>query len=475
MNTLAIIARCLALLLLFLFEVGLSTAAAQATFEITPSSAVIGVKGKAGLIGIYDPDGPAGPLYQEVIDSSNIKWSVSNPALARLSGGRFIYGLTEGSVIVTGQYLGLSAQAQITISGQQDLHSFITPDGRTRYYLLYIPASYSKGTPAPLVLNFHGGGGNGQNQQDISLMNATAKKYGFVLAYPYGTSSLGTDPAYLKFVFNSGSCCGFAASAKVDDVLFTKMLIERISEAYSIDKDRVYSTGFSNGASLSHRLGCELSESITAIGPVAAGLSMGGDFTQCTPKRAAPVYEFHGTTDTNYPFLGGDSAKGEKFPIPDTIGVWYGLHGFVFSDQSSGYSNGSVSCSYYTNSSTPRQVILCVADPSVKITDASGRVLDGGGHAWPGGRVGAASYADFPNTEIDFNERLWLFFSQYSMKDSDSDGTADYDDLCPHDAGKTHPGACGCGTPDTFDENGRPICGDASPPNSPRKLRIAVK
>ena len=32
--------------------------------------------------------------------------------------------------------------------------------------------------------------------------------------------------------------------------------------------------------------------------------------------------------------------------------------------------------------------------------------------------------------------------------DSDSDGTADCDDLCPADPDKTDPGTCGCGVPD---------------------------
>ncbi|MFC2015269.1 putative metal-binding motif-containing protein, partial [Chloroflexota bacterium] len=48
--------------------------------------------------------------------------------------------------------------------------------------------------------------------------------------------------------------------------------------------------------------------------------------------------------------------------------------------------------------------------------------------------------------------------------DSDGDGVPDRDDGCPNDAGKTEPGACGCGTPDTdSDGDGEADCVDNCP------------
>ncbi|GAB6096220.1 hypothetical protein JCM14469_24730 [Desulfatiferula olefinivorans] len=46
-------------------------------------------------------------------------------------------------------------------------------------------------------------------------------------------------------------------------------------------------------------------------------------------------------------------------------------------------------------------------------------------------------------------------------QDTDNDGTADDNDGCPNDAGKTAPGVCGCGTPDTdSDGDGTPDCNE---------------
>ena len=54
--------------------------------------------------------------------------------------------------------------------------------------------------------------------------------------------------------------------------------------------------------------------------------------------------------------------------------------------------------------------------------------------------------------------------------DSDGDGYLDCEDGCPNDAGKSEPGACGCGVADTdSDSDGTPDCNDACP-NDPDKI-----
>jgi hypothetical protein len=45
--------------------------------------------------------------------------------------------------------------------------------------------------------------------------------------------------------------------------------------------------------------------------------------------------------------------------------------------------------------------------------------------------------------------------------DSDGDGTLDCIDNCPNDPRKTDAGECGCGTPDTYTDNGGCIVWDA--------------
>ena len=39
---------------------------------------------------------------------------------------------------------------------QQTINETMIHDGITRSYTIYVPANYTPGTPAPMVLNFHG-------------------------------------------------------------------------------------------------------------------------------------------------------------------------------------------------------------------------------------------------------------------------------------------------------------------------------
>jgi poly(3-hydroxybutyrate) depolymerase len=54
----------------------------------------------------------------------------------------------------------------------------------------------------------------------------------------------------------------------VDDVSFIRALIDKLEHDYPVDPKRVYIAGISNGAMMSYRLACELSDKIAAITPV---------------------------------------------------------------------------------------------------------------------------------------------------------------------------------------------------------------
>jgi polyhydroxybutyrate depolymerase len=77
---------------------------------------------------------------------------------------------------------------------------------------------------------------------------------GFLLVHPLGT----LDPTGTTY-WNSGW------GGTVDDIGFTGALIDSIAEAYSVNLDRVYSTGMSNGGFMSYTLACSLSDRIAAI------------------------------------------------------------------------------------------------------------------------------------------------------------------------------------------------------------------
>src|SRR5262249_44155717 len=83
-------------------------------------------------------------------------------------------------------------------------HHLRTPEhgGRQRSYVLHVPPRPA--TPAPLVLAFHGGGGNGPGFQRYAGLDPLADRDGWLVAYPNGTSRRFSGHL---LTWNGGGCC----------------------------------------------------------------------------------------------------------------------------------------------------------------------------------------------------------------------------------------------------------------------------
>lgn len=310
--------------------------------------------------------------------------------------------LLGGALIETGKKVGLFGRSRAA-----DLHrafgaaegkrtSFdhtISVDGLERQYLVHLPAGYSPTWPMPVVLNFHGGGGNAEWQQRETGMNATADTGGFVVVYPQGTSGpfgLGT--------WNAGSCCGLAMRRNVDDVKFTAALLDDLASKHPVDKRRIFATGMSNGAMLVYRLACELSDRIAAVAPVAGALLDAG---HCEPRRPIPVLHFHGTADKLVPFEGGYGkigSSGEFRSVVETISKFVQFNE-CSKEPEKAYDKGDATCQSFRSCKNSADVNLCT--------------IDGGGHTWPGAKPndkrGKTSY------NISANDAMWDFFRSHPM------------------------------------------------------------
>ncbi|NOH04339.1 MAG: hypothetical protein HND47_21375 [Chloroflexi bacterium] len=157
----------------------------------------------------------------------------------------------------------------------------IVIDGQTRQYRLHVPSTYEAGKPAPLVINLHGLNSNAEQQEHVSQMSVKADEAGFIVVYPEG---LGNPQ-----IWHVGPRAEGAA-----DLQFIRDLIRRLQQQLSIDPARIYATGISNGAQMTNRLGCEMSDVIAVIAPVSGGYPPTDD---CHPMRPVPLVAFHGTDD----------------------------------------------------------------------------------------------------------------------------------------------------------------------------------
>ena len=164
--------------------------------------------------------------------------------------------------------------------------------GRSRTYILHAPSGLTAGTALPVVIDLHGAGGNGKQQQGMSGFSSLADKEKFLAIFPDGVDG------YWNV---DDTCCGTAGKEKIDDVGFLKAIITKLSTETCIDAERIYVSGFSNGGGLAHRMGCDAADVIAAIAPTATDLR-----TQpCNAARPISMMEVKGVADSLEPYEGG--------------------------------------------------------------------------------------------------------------------------------------------------------------------------
>lgn len=280
--------------------------------------------------------------------------------------------------------------AQTTVNGSFDY------GGITRTYSFYVPASYVQGQPVPLVLNLHGYSSNGAQQAIYGDFRPIADTAGFIVAHPDGT----IDPIYNQRFWNFG-----IMGSTVDDAGFLEALLDTISAGYSVNSERIYCTGMSNGGFMCYALACQ-SNRFAAIGSVTGSMSI-AMYNTCNPVHPIPVLHIHGTDDAVNPYAGNTTSKG----IADVVNFWVGKNG----------------CS-----TTPSVVQLpdinqadnATAEHYLYSGGMNGHTVEhfkvtGGGHTWPGSIVPLPGNG---NTCMDFNAsaEIWRFFSQFTLSGSAS-------------------------------------------------------
>jgi polyhydroxybutyrate depolymerase len=274
--------------------------------------------------------------------------------------------------------------------------------GMERHYAVHVPGSYNPGRPTPVILNFHGGGGNPKSERTISMMDQASDRYGFIVVYPQGTGAKFRLINPHGYTWNAGTCCGWAMKHHIDDVGYTKAVLDDLESRFNVDKKRVFATGISNGAMMCFRLACELSNRIAAIAPIAGTMGV----SSCHPSRPVSVIYFHGTADKFVPFGGGKgprSLPGEFFESVDkTIAFWRQQDKITASPRV--VKRGQATGYYYGPGADGAEVALWV--------------IQGGGHTWPGGQFGFLGRRILGEMthEISANDLMWEFFQRHPLK-----------------------------------------------------------
>jgi polyhydroxybutyrate depolymerase len=276
----------------------------------------------------------------------------------------------------------------------------------SRYYFVHTPPQ--KKVKYALVVNLHGGGSQGRDQEEFSAMDKTADKHGFYVVYPNGIGKL-----HNRFLtWNAGDCCGYAHEHHSDDVGFIRQVIDAVIKHYPIDPQRVYVTGMSNGAKMAFYLAEKLPDRIAAIAPVAGG-RMPDTSQQLKPM---PVMYFHSIDDPRAIYKGG---LGPSFPltnqrvqhpnIDSVLAAWARIDGC------SERRKETVVRNYKTKHKThnARKFVYqdCKSAPVILWQ------MEKVGHVWPGGRQNYMERTLGESTRvINANEEMWQFFKSFRVR-----------------------------------------------------------
>lgn len=213
-----------------------------------------------------------------------------------------------------------------------------------RTAILHMPPTPAPSGGYPVVINMHGLGGQASSQKFESgdrsercgsggcSFSDIADTRGWIVVYPQG---------YQKS-WNGGKCCGTAAKENVDDVGFLRDLIDNIAGAHPVNRARVFSTGFSNGAIMSWRLACEAPDLVWAVAPVHGAFNQGQPASfECNVSRPVSVLAFVGLQDR----LQGPDVEGPGGNA--SVTDWRRRLGHTAAPTQS-FANVSTTCSYTT-------------------------------------------------------------------------------------------------------------------------------
>lgn len=320
-----------------------------------------------------------------------------------------------GLLLLTCATLGAACGTGSSSPGEQQSlppgdHTFsLHHDGRTRSYIVHVPPGING--PVPVLLAFHGGGGNAAGFKAYAELDRVADAEGFLVVYPNGTGVL----ANVLLTFNSGDgCCGYAREHNVDDVGFAVAVLADLENRTAIDRRRIYATGHSNGAGMSHRLAAERSDLVAAIAPVAASL----DLAAFAPSMPVPVLQIHSVDDPRALYEGGlgppfPGTTLQHFHQPAQAGLdrWIAVNGCPTVPDTIETRAGAAGTMNEGHTAT-----LLRWSPCTSGAEVSHWKLTGAGHGWPGNVTPSTPESIIgPYTSIVIAaEEVWAFVSRFS-------------------------------------------------------------
>jgi polyhydroxybutyrate depolymerase len=236
----------------------------------------------------------------------------------------------------------------------------------------------------------------------FNRFNELADRDGFIALYPDGVGKVWNDGRKIQGEM--------AHREKIDDLGFLSALIDQFENQFGADPRRVYVTGISNGAMMSTRLACELSEKIAAAAPVAGSIPqvlMGA----CHSKFPVSMLFINGDEDPLVPFKGGQvrafgQDRGEIIPVEEAARFWAQRDGCPPKPKEELLPNQAPE-----DGTTVKKISYA---PGPSGDEVILYVIQGGGHTWPKGWKYAGEWlVGRVSHQLEACDVIWEFFKNH--------------------------------------------------------------
>lgn len=192
----------------------------------------------------------------------------------------------------------------------------ITSQNIEREYILRIPKSYKKDTKTPVVFALHGYTGTPLAIESQTRFTVIGEKENFISVYPAGLRDTKGNRNWILGRPN--------ATNTINDEVFIDDILTFLKSELSIDENRIYVTGFSNGGFMSYQLGLLRSNTFAAIAPNGGYSLKSTDILK--PERALPIIHVHGLKDNIIPYTGEVNPNSPYLYVEPSVNLWVSLN-----------------------------------------------------------------------------------------------------------------------------------------------------
>jgi polyhydroxybutyrate depolymerase len=236
-----------------------------------------------------------------------------------------------------------------------------------RSYLVHLPKNYDAEKQYPIIFVLHGITSRAKAIAGFSGFNAQSDQKDFIVCYPQG----------YKRSWGIQIQVGPAPRKGIDDIGFIDELIDTLALNYSVDTNKIFACGISNGGFMTALLASKLPRQFSGIAMVCSNLFNPVE-TYSSSGSSIPLLLIGATDDPLLQYEGGKVKGKNKYSTKGflpTMEYWVDKNSCLYPTDSLIIENDSddktTVIKYYSASETTKNKVVLYK-------------IIGGGHGWPG-------------------------------------------------------------------------------------------